>query len=133
MKISGVDHIAVAVKDTAKALRLWRDGFGFAVKCSEIVNDGSVKLTHLDGGGVDIQLVEPLSDDHPTREWLVKNGEGLHHICLAASFDDDPIDDVKKAGLLPAQKRPHEGVQGKRALFLSTEVTGKIRVELTGY
>jgi methylmalonyl-CoA/ethylmalonyl-CoA epimerase len=133
MKISGVDHIAIAVSDTEKSLKLWRDGFGFTVRCSEIVNNGSVKLTHLDAGGVDIQLVEPLKEDHPVRKWINENGEGLHHLCLSAEFDRDPIGGVGKAGFVSAQDVPHEGVSGKRALFLKSETTGSVRVELTGY
>ena len=133
MKISGVAHRAIAVSDTEKALKLWRDGFGFTVKCSEIVNQGSVKLTHLEGGGVDIQLVEPLKEDHPVRKWMAENGEGLHHLCLSAEFDEDPMDGVRKAGFVSAQEVLHVGVAGKRALFLKPETTGSVRVELTGY
>ena len=133
MKIAGVDHIAVAVSDTEKALKLWRDGFGFTVKCSVTINNGSVKLTHLNAGGIDIQLVEPLNKDHPIHKWIAERGEGLHHLCLFSEFDTNPIEEVRKAGFFSAQDVPHEGVYGKRALFLKPETTGSVLVELTGY
>ncbi|RME72395.1 MAG: hypothetical protein D6781_02330, partial [Verrucomicrobia bacterium] len=46
----GLDHLAIAVNDTEEALKLWRDTFGFPVLYSEVVNDGTIRLTHLDLG-----------------------------------------------------------------------------------
>ena len=49
---------------------------------SEDVNGGTVRLTHLDLGNTQLQLVQPLTPDHPLQAWLAKNGPGLHHFCL---------------------------------------------------
>lgn len=45
---NGLDHLAILVADTEAALELWRDRFGFPVVLSEVVNDGTIRLTHLD-------------------------------------------------------------------------------------
>ena len=82
MKHNGLDHFAIAVPDTEEALKLWRDKLGFPVLYSEDVNDATVRLTHLDLGNTHLQLVQPLSEDHPLQDWLKKNGAGLHHFCL---------------------------------------------------
>ena len=136
MKISAhgftaLDHLAIVVPDTEEALKTWRDLVGLKVLYSEIVNDGTLRLTHLDLGNTQLQLVEPLAVDHPLKTWLAGNGPGLHHLCFK-------VDDV---GLvqhdLPAQGLPvapqlHQGTQGKRALFLDKSATQGVLVEVTG-
>ena len=114
-----------------------------------------MRLTHLDLGNTHLQLVEPLTPDHPLQAWLAKNGPGLHHFCLK-------VDDVDEAGKTafsqgtaasspppqppsaartplgpevartPPFPAPHQGTQGKRALFLDKAATQGVQVEVTG-
>lgn len=128
----GLDHLAIAVPSTEEALRVWRDRLGFPLLYSEVVNGGTVRLTHLDLGNAQLQLVEPLTPDHPLRAWLARNGgAGLHHLCLK-------VDDVGQAlTTLPADGLPtapaaHQGTQGRRALFLDQAATQGVQVEVTG-
>lgn len=126
----GLDHLAIVVPDTDAALALWRDTFGFPVVCSEVVNGGVVRLTHLDLGNTHLQLVQPLAPDHPLHGWLAKNGgAGLHHFC----FRVDNVSDAQPLLPVPAAApAPHQGTEGKRALFLQTAATHGIQVEITG-
>jgi methylmalonyl-CoA/ethylmalonyl-CoA epimerase len=124
----GLDHLAIAVPDTEEALRLWRDTFGFPVLFSEEVNGGTVRLTHLDLGNTHLQLVEPLTEDHPIRDWLAKNGPGLHHFCLRVA----DVAEAKAASPVPTAPAIHQGTRGKRALFLDRSATQNVQVELTG-
>lgn len=124
----GLDHIAIAVPDTAAALRLWRDMFGFPLRYSEVVNGGTVRLTHLDLGNAHLQLVEPLVPDHPLHAWLAAHGPGLHHFCLKV----DDVAAAQAAAPVPTAAAPHQGTQGKRALFFSKDATDGVQVEITG-
>jgi len=124
----GLDHLAIIVPDTEEALKLWRDQLGFPVVCSEVVNGGVVRLTHLDLGNTHLQLVEPLTPGHPLQGWLRERGPGLHHFCLR-------VEDIREAmatSPLPTAPAPHQGTQGKRAVFVDKETTGGIIVEYTG-
>jgi len=123
----GLDHLAIVVPNTEEALKLWRDTFGFKVLFSEDVNGKSLRLTHLDLGNAHLQLVEPLSPDHPLRAWLAKNGPGLHHFCLKVA----DVAEAKVASPVPSPA-PHQGTLGKRALFLDKTATQGVQVELTG-
>jgi len=130
-RFRGLDHLAIVVPDTEEALKIWRDRLGLPLLYSEVVNGGAVRLTHLDLGNTQLQLVEPLTPDHPLKAWLSKNGPGLHHFCLK-------VDDVGQAhGELPKMNLPvaaniHQGTQGKRALFLDQSATQGVPVEVTG-
>lgn len=124
----GLDHLAIVVGDTDAALTTWRDVMGFPVLYSEVVNGGAIRLTHLDLGNTHLQLVEPLTADHPLKQWLAANGPGLHHFCLKVPNVDDAMTQCAVAEGV----KPHQGTLGKRAVFLDRSATGGVNVELTG-
>jgi methylmalonyl-CoA epimerase len=124
----GLDHLAIAVPDTDAALKVWRDTLGFPVLYREDVNGGTVRLTHLDLGNTQLQLVQPLTPDHPLQAWLAGNGPGLHHFCLKVQ----DVAEAMKHSPVPTAASPHQGTRGKRALFLDKGATQGVQVELTG-
>lgn len=128
----GLDHLAIIVPNTQEALKIWHDRLGFPILFSERVADGTVLLTHLDFGNTHLQLVEPLTDDHPLSNWLKVNGAGLHHLCLSVDNVGAAYEEIPKLGLAPGEPKPHQGTQGKRALFLDKASTGGVQIELTG-
>jgi methylmalonyl-CoA/ethylmalonyl-CoA epimerase len=128
----GLDHLAIVVPDTEEALKTWRDRFGFPVLYSEVVNNGAFRLTHLDLGNTQLQLVQPLLPDHPVSAWLAKNGPGLHHFCLKVGDVGEFFTAGPQHGLPPGEPAPHQGTQGKRALWLDRDASDGIQVEVTG-
>ncbi len=126
-----LDHLALAVSNTDDALHTWRDLFGFPVLYSEVVNNNTTRLTHLDLGNTQLQLVEPLTPDHPLQAWLKQNGPGLHHFCLKVADVSESQVSLPAAGI-PVAPNIHQGTQGKRALFLQKSATQNIQVEITG-
>lgn len=124
----GLDHLAIAVPDTEAALKLWRDTLGFAVLYAEDVNNNTVRLTHLDLGNAHLQLVEPLTPDHPLRAWLAQHGPGLHHFCLRV----EDVDEAMEHSPVPTAVQPHQGTQGRRAVFLDKAATQGVQIELMG-
>lgn len=127
----GLDHLAIVVADTEAALNVWRDAFGFPVLFSEEVNDGAVRLTHLDLGNTHLQLVEPLAAEHPLQDWLREHGSGLHHFCLRVDDTGAAFAELPKRGL-PTAPALHQGTRGRRALFLDSCACQGVLVEVTG-
>jgi methylmalonyl-CoA/ethylmalonyl-CoA epimerase len=126
----GLDHLAIVVPDTDAALKVWRDTLGFPLLYSEVVNNGTTRLTHLDLGNTHLQLVQPLTPDHPLQAWLQKNGgAGLHHFCLKVV---DVAQAQASSPVPSAAPTPHQGTRGKRALFLERSATQGVQVEVTG-
>ena len=126
-----LDHVAIVVPDTDKALEIWRDRVGLTVLYSEVVNNGALRLTHLDLGNTHLQLVQPLKPDHPLQAWLEKNGAGLHHLCFRVDDVQDAFAELPQQALGVAAA-PHQGTQGKRALFLDKNSTQNVQLEVTG-
>jgi methylmalonyl-CoA/ethylmalonyl-CoA epimerase len=129
---NGLDHIAIVVADTEEALKVWRDCFGFEVVHSEKVNNDTTLLTHLDLGNTQLQLVQPLTDTHPLAALLQSGDSVLHHVCFLVDDIDTAFGELPAIGLRPDELQPHQGTQGRRALFLDRSATDGVQVELTG-
>jgi methylmalonyl-CoA/ethylmalonyl-CoA epimerase len=131
MNFKGLDHLAIAVANTEKALETWRDKLGFTVLYAEKVNNDSVLLTHLDLGNTQLQLVESLLPDSPLAKAVAEKGDHLHHFCLLVEDVADSKVELETENLKTAPQL-HQGTKGKRALFIDKSETDSIQVEITG-
>lgn len=127
-----LDHVAIVVNDTDEALSFYRDVLGLPVLFSEVLEKEAVRLTHLDLGNTHLQLVQPMTGNHPLREHLRRHGEGIHHLCLRVDSVNRTIQTLPERGLLKRDARPHGGPKGKRAAFIDPATTRGILIEITG-
>ncbi|MCO8125456.1 VOC family protein [Stieleria sp. TO1_6] len=127
-----LDHIAIVVRDTDQALTFYRDTLGLPVVCSEVIPTGNVRLTHLDMGNVHLQLVQPLTADHPLQSHLDQHGEGLHHLCFQTDDVAESVAQLPERGLSPKSPTPHDAPRGRKAAFIDPESTRGVIWEMTG-
>jgi methylmalonyl-CoA/ethylmalonyl-CoA epimerase len=127
-----LDHIAIVVRDTEAALRFYRDTLGLTVLHSEEIPTGNVRLTHLDMGNVALQLVEPLTEDHPLQAHLAEHGEGLHHLCFQTDDVVQSLSALPDRGLRAKSDTPHDAPRGRKAAFIDPQVTRGVIWEMTG-
>lgn len=128
----GLDHLAIVVRNTDEALPFYRDVLGLPVVLSEVMADSNVRLTHLDMGNTHLQLVEPLTADHPLVTYLDEHGEGLHHLCFKVDDVEHVMAALPEHGLAPQPNEPHGGPRGKLAAFINPAGTRGVRFEFTG-
>jgi methylmalonyl-CoA/ethylmalonyl-CoA epimerase len=127
-----LDHIAIVVRDTDEALKFYRDELGLPFLFSQVMPDAPIRLTHLDaGGGVHLQLVQPLKDDHPLNAWLQKNGEGLQHLCFKVDSVADSMKTLPGLGLAVRDMAPRSGPNGRASAFLDPAATRGVQLEIT--
>ncbi|MFK7822396.1 MAG: VOC family protein [Planctomycetaceae bacterium] len=127
-----VDHIAVVVRNTDDALTFYRDQIKLPVLFSEVIESAGVRLTHLDMGNVRLQLVQPLTDDHPLTKHLEERGEGFHHVCWKVEGIDEAISELADFDLEPNPNEPHSAPNGGRAAFINPSKTRGVLWEMTG-
>ena len=123
------DHVGIAVHDTERALEYFVGRLGLTLTGSEEIPVPRVRLTYLDaGGGVAIQLVEPLDAESAIAAHLAEQGEGLHHIAFA-------VDDVSAAAAGLADPDAPEVIvgsgRGRPSAFVPGPVHHGVRVEVT--
>lgn len=121
-----LDHVAIAVRDSARAAANFEERLGVRLVHTEELATPPVRLTYLDAGNCFIQLVEPLAENAELAAWLEQNGEGLHHICLGV--DDVPAAVAEISGGEPAAALGSG--RGRPSAFVPLELHG-VRLECT--
>lgn len=123
----GLDHVALVVRDTERALAYFEDTLGMKVVEAEELETPPVRLTFLDAGAVKLQLVEPLAGNAALEQFLAEHGEGLHHIC----FEVDDLMPAVRA--LSGGEDPELVIEGgrTRSAFVPNRNEHGLLIELT--
>jgi methylmalonyl-CoA/ethylmalonyl-CoA epimerase len=118
--IGRLNHVAIAVKDLAKAAAVYRDTLGASVSEAVPQPDHGVSTIFISLPNTKIELLEPLGADSPIAKFLERNADGgVHHICY--EVDDilaarDRL--VAKGARVLGSGDPKIGAHGKPVLFL---------------
>ena len=118
--IGRLNHVAIAVKDLAKAAAVYRDTLGASVSEAVPQPDHGVSTIFITLPNTKIELLEPLGADSPIAKFLERNADGgVHHICY--EVDDilaarDRL--VAKGARVLGSGEPKIGAHGKPVLFL---------------
>lgn len=127
-----LDHIAIAVKNTEEALEFYQKTLGLPLLLSEVLDKVGVRLTHLDMGNVQLQLVEPLHDLHPIAQFIEERGEGMHHLCWKVDDAEKAMEKLSDFGLAAKAGEPHPAPKGGKAAFIDPTLTRGVLWEMTG-
>jgi methylmalonyl-CoA/ethylmalonyl-CoA epimerase len=117
--IKGIDHIAIAVQSIEKTAKLFEIYFGLTIEHRERVEKQGIKLGSINIGGVKIELIEPLTKNSSVARFLMKRGEGIHHIAFQVKKIEKVLNELKKKGVKIIDREPRKGMKGKKIAFLS--------------
>ena len=118
--IGRLNHVAIAVRDIAKAAAVYRDTLGASVSDKVAQPDHGVYTVFINLPNTKIELLEPMGESSPIAKFLDKNPDGgIHHVCYEV---DDIIvarDTLKKQGArVLGDGEPRIGAHGKPVMFL---------------
>jgi methylmalonyl-CoA/ethylmalonyl-CoA epimerase len=124
------DHVAVAVKNIDQALAVYIALGDFDVRRTEVPGQ-KVRIALLKVGDVNIELLEPSSEDSNVAKFLRDRGEGLHHIAFAVEDIEQSMKDLGAKGFHFLYEKPADGKFGSRVNFIHPKDTGRVLVEIT--
>lgn len=130
MKAYNLDHVAIAVHDLDSAIAEYERLYGITPLHREVVADQGVEEAMLPVGGSFVQLLQPLSGDTPVGKFLVRNGEGLHHIAYAVADIEAALAHLKEEGARLIDEEPRTGGRGARIAFVHPKQTAGTLIEL---
>ena len=82
MKIKRIAHLGIAVKDLDAPKKLYTDNLGLKLAGEEVVEAQKVKVSFIQVGESNLELLLPTQPDSPVGKFLENKGEGFHHLAL---------------------------------------------------
>jgi methylmalonyl-CoA/ethylmalonyl-CoA epimerase len=118
--IGRLNHVAIAVRDIAKAADVYRKTLGARVSETVPQPDHGVITVFITLPNTKIELLEPLGADSPIAKFLERNPDGgIHHICYEVDNIEAARDQLTKQGArVLGSGEPKTGAHGKPVLFL---------------
>lgn len=118
--IGRLNHVAIAVRDIAKASAVYRDTLGADVTDKVAQPDHGVFTVFINLPNTKIELLEPMSETSPIAKFLDKNPDGgIHHVCYEVDDIIAARDKLKAQGArVLGDGEPKIGAHGKPVLFL---------------
>lgn len=118
--IGRLNHVAIAVRDIAKASKVYRDTLGAEVSPKVPQPEHGVSTVFITLPNTKIELLEPLGENSPIVKFLEKNPDGgFHHVCYEVPDIRAARDTLKAQGArVLGDGEPKIGAHGKPVLFL---------------
>jgi methylmalonyl-CoA epimerase len=131
MRVKGVHHIGIAVRDLEESLRRWSALFGAERRPIEEIPARGVRLAHLRfAEGPEIELISPLGDASPVAKFIESRGEGIQHFTLEVDDIKTAMHELRQAGLQFVSDTPHQGAGGVLVAFVHPRSLNGVLVEI---
>ena len=128
--IGRLNHVAIAVRDIAKASAVYRNTLGAEVSEAMPQHAHGVTTVFITLPNTKIELLEPLGADSPIAKFLDRNPDGgIHHVCYEVDDIIAARDQLKQEGARVLGE-PKMGAHGKPVLFLHPKDFNGTLIEL---
>lgn len=126
--INRKSRIAFAVGDLDKARTFFKDVLGAEFGSTQDVKEFQFKYQPFRLGGAEMQLMSPYDPSSVVSHFLMKRGQGFHHVTLEVEDLDEAIEELKAKGVEIAShhryQEPLEGSSWKDAFIHPRDAFG---------
>ena len=130
MKILGIEHIGIAVKDLDTNAPFWKHVLKISHKGTETVAQEGVTTDIYDTGRGKVELLKSTVSGSVIEKFLENRGEGIHHVCFEIDNINKAILELKELNIDIISDRPTVGAEGYKVVFIHPKSTGGVLVEL---
>jgi methylmalonyl-CoA/ethylmalonyl-CoA epimerase len=131
--IGRLNHVGVAVPSIEDAKATYRDLYGVpesAITETRELPAQGVKFAFVNVANSQIELIEPLGDDSPIRNFLEKNPKGgQHHVCFEVENIYAARDEMVVRGA-KVLNEPRIGAHGTPIIFIHPKDSNGVLIEL---
>ena len=130
MKILGIEHIGIAVKDLDTNAPFWKHVLKISHKGTETVAQEGVTTDIYDTGSGKVELLKSMASGSVIEKFLEKRGEGIHHVCFEVKNIKAAIKELKENNIHVLTDNYSIGAEGLKVVFIHPRSTGGVLVEL---
>ena len=124
-----IDHLGIAVKSLATAKAIY-EKLGLSITPVETVEHEQVRVVMVPVGESRLELLEATSPDSAVAKFIVKRGEGLHHVCLRVPDLAAAVERLKRDGVRLVSEDIKTGAGGHRYVFVHPSSAAGVLLEL---
>jgi methylmalonyl-CoA/ethylmalonyl-CoA epimerase len=125
-----VEHIGIAVRDLAQANQIYTRLLGAEPYKSEEVPSEKVITSFFKTGETKIELLAATAENSVIAQFILKKGEGMHHIAFAVDDIYAEMARLKQAGFTLLNETPKIGADNKLICFVHPKETNGVLLEL---
>jgi methylmalonyl-CoA/ethylmalonyl-CoA epimerase len=125
-----LEHIGIAVKNLAHSIPLFESLLNTHCYKEELVESESVRTAFFAVGDHKIELLESTDPEGIISKYIVKKGEGIHHIAFSVTDIDAEMKRLAAAGFILLNEKPRRGADNKMVCFLHPKNTNGVLIEL---
>jgi len=130
MKLKRVEHVAIAVNDMAKSMKMLQDTLGIEMEYEEKIGETRLAMFPIGETYLELLSSNASAQDSRVTEWIEENGQSLFHLCFEVDDIDAALVELKGKGVKLLDEEPRIGHGGSRIAFINPESTGNILIEL---
>ena len=132
MMLNRLNHIAIAVPDLNKAVENYKNAFNVNISKKIELPKHGVSTVFIEMSNINIELLEPLGQNSPIKNFLIKNPiGGMHHLCYEVENINDSVKSLlKKSYTILGEGIPRDGAHGKPVIFMHPKEFNGTLIEL---
>jgi methylmalonyl-CoA/ethylmalonyl-CoA epimerase len=133
--LTRIDHVGIACRDLEATISRYESAFGLTVASIEVneaqgVREAMLEVSGGPAGQSYVQLLEPLAEDTPVGRFLIRRGEGLHHVGYGVTDITSALAAIRANGVRLIDERPRHGSMGAAIAFLHPADLSGVLTEL---
>lgn len=125
-----IEHLGIAVKELKTSVPLFEQLLNTPCYKTEIVATEGVSTAFFRTGDSKIELLEATNENSPIAKYIVKKGEGIHHIAFEVEDIEAEMKRMAALGFELLNEKPKDGADNKLVCFLHPKTTNGVLVEL---
>ena len=129
--IRKISHAGIAVNDLDASVKLFEKLFGTKASGTEEVKDQRVKIAFFHIGDGSIELTQASEPDSPIAKYILRRGEGVHHLSFEVDDIRAEISRLKREGFQMIDEEPRIGAGGTLIAFVHPKSTNGVLVEIS--
>ena len=128
MRILGIHHVTLAVRDIDEAAATFEALFGAATGARRPVPAFGTRVADVRLGDGTVELAAPLAPDNPLRRFLERKGEGFYTLALEVDDIQDAARELAARGVRVSE--PVESEPGLYSSFVTMSATHGLSIQL---
>jgi len=125
-----IEHLGIAVKQLSTSIPLFEQLLNTPCYKTESVTSEGVNTAFFLTGDAKIELLEATGDTSPISKFIVKKGEGIHHIAFEVENIEAEMKRLSALGFELLNDTPKSGADNKLVCFLHPKTTNGVLIEL---